>query len=818
MKKNVNKLVILFLCILPIIDLITSIITRFNLFPITIGAIVKGLMMAILIIYVFFFSKSKYQKKSIFYFLLLIIFFAIYILTKKDIWHIQFLINEINYALKYMFLPVCFLGFLNLFEEFKITENDIKKILITNCSVYSFLMLVSYISGTGFNTYNYGSFQAGSNGWFFAANDVGSTMVLLLPSIYLFFSKSKNKYLVLLTLIPMFVISTIGTKVCLMGSIFIIVMISLFLLIKNFKKHIFIVLILLLVTAGLNFYSPSINYINKIYNDSQDAKFDEKDEEIEGDDNRIYLQDFLKNENVLKTVRLIFNNREVFFINNFNIYAKASSVDKIFGIGWNNRNVINDKKIAKIVEIDTFDIWLHYGIIGFIIYYAPFVFILCSCFVKLIKEKVKQLDILMCFFTSLLTFGISSIAGHVLGSPAVSIYMVYYLLIIYWFTFQNKNVILEETTQKKKITILNFHLNYGGIEKYISSICEMLGEDYDIELGITYRIVKKPSFYLPPNVKIHYLTSVTPNRDKFLDALRQKKIGSILIEGIKSIHILLLKRTKSIEYIRNIKSDYIITTNCFYNTLVGKYASKKIYKISTEHNYHNNDKKYISKFIKSNKKIDKVVLVSNDLYTFYNELIPNKCVYIPNTVDSKNSVLSNLSYNSIINIGRFSKEKGLFDLVDVVKIIKETIPNIKCYLIGDGYLNTKLRNYIEENKLSNNFIMPGFLNDKQKQKYFLKSSIYVMTSFSESFGLTLLEAMNYGLSCVAFDSANGAQQILKSTGYLISNRNKQDMASCIIDLLKNKKMIRENIPNNLTELEKYNSRTIKKKWIKLLNI
>ena len=46
----------------------------------------------------------------------------------------------------------------------------------------------------------------------------------------------------------------------------------------------------------------------------------------------------------------------------------------------------------------------------------------------------------------------------------------------------------------KKITIISLHLNYGGIEKYISSLCKMLQDEYKINLIITYKMNEKPSF------------------------------------------------------------------------------------------------------------------------------------------------------------------------------------------------------------------------------------------------------------------------------------------------------------------------------------
>lgn len=62
-----------------------------------------------------------------------------------------------------------------------------------------------------------------------------------------------------------------------------------------------------------------------------------------------------------------------------------------------------------------------------------------------------------------------------------------------------------------------------------------------------------------------------------------------------------------------------------------------------------------------------------------------------------------------------------------------------------------------------------------------------MTSFTESFGIVLLEAARYGIPAVAFKNS-GANEIIKNNwdGYLIDDRDKKIMAKKIIELLKNK--------------------------------
>ena len=57
----------------------------------------------------------------------------------------------------------------------------------------------------------------------------------------------------------------------------------------------------------------------------------------------------------------------------------------------------------------------------------------------------------------------------------------------------------------KKVSLLALHLNYGGVEKAIINQANMLCEDFDVELAVTYKIEDKPAFYLNPKVKVIYL-------------------------------------------------------------------------------------------------------------------------------------------------------------------------------------------------------------------------------------------------------------------------------------------------------------------------
>ena len=64
-----------------------------------------------------------------------------------------------------------------------------------------------------------------------------------------------------------------------------------------------------------------------------------------------------------------------------------------------------------------------------------------------------------------------------------------------------------------KITIMALHLGFGGIEKYVITIANMLSEKHDVEIISTYKMNEKPSFPLSDKVKVTYLIkNMVPNK------------------------------------------------------------------------------------------------------------------------------------------------------------------------------------------------------------------------------------------------------------------------------------------------------------------
>lgn len=373
----------------------------------------------------------------------------------------------------------------------------------------------------------------------------------------------------------------------------------------------------------------------------------------------------------------------------------------------------------------------------------------------------------------------------------------------------------------RKIVILALHLGTGGAEKVISNLANLLSENNDVSIISTYKLKGSPAFYINDKVKINYLiTNLEPNKQSLKSALKSFNLIKSAYEIIKSFKILVLRKTRMIKAIKNLDCDIVISTRILHNNWVGKYARKDIIKISQEHNHHNNNQKYIKKLIKSLNNFDYFMPVSKELCDFYSKKISKpKVVYIPNFIDNVSNTTCNLSSKQLISVGRLDSIKGFDDLIDIFNLFYQNHPDWNLHIVGDGPEKQNLQTKINKLGLTKKIILCGTKHSNELENEYLNSSIYLMTSHSESFGLVLVEAANYGLPLLAFDSAQGAKEIIENNknGFLIENRNAKEMVAKIEDLISNPSKMQYFSKNSKNTALKFSKEAISKEWNKFLN-
>lgn len=393
----------------------------------------------------------------------------------------------------------------------------------------------------------------------------------------------------------------------------------------------------------------------------------------------------------------------------------------------------------------------------------------------------------------------------------------------------------------KKVLILALHLGYGGVEKTITSLANSLikNTNYEVEIASIYNLYGNPVYDLNDKVKVTYLIDsdlplkvskyknllfrfhfLTLTKLLFKDYISKAKFKELFND---SLGILMYsKRSKVIKkLLKETDADVIISTRIFLNELLSLYAKDNVLKIGWEHNHHHNDLKYATDVVRSAKNLDYLVLVSKSLQKFYRKKLATykcKCVYIPNAIENIPKTKSPLTSNHLISVGRLAPEKGYLDLLKIFNDLKKKKFTWHLDIVGDGNERTKLEKYIKDNNLTNDVTLHGFKSSTEIEHLMRKASIYVMTSYTESFGIVLLEAMSNGLPCLAFDSAEGAKEIITSglDGYLIKHRNFKVMEKKILDLAKDLDKRKELGKNGRCKVKEYVSDKVVEKWQKII--
>lgn len=369
----------------------------------------------------------------------------------------------------------------------------------------------------------------------------------------------------------------------------------------------------------------------------------------------------------------------------------------------------------------------------------------------------------------------------------------------------------------KKITIFVLHLGYGGIEVATTNLANMLSSNYNVEIISFYNIYGKPVYELDSKVNVKFLYNGKPNRDEFIENLKKLKVIRTFKEGLKALKILYLKKKLIINEIKKCNSDLIISTRVELTELLSKYYVGNAILVSQEHSYHHNNEKYINRIKKSLKNIDYFMPVSRRLAKFYKNKIKTgtKVMYGPLCLDYLPDKESKKVNKNIISIGRLSKEKGFLDLIDVFKIINDNDKECYLHIIGDGSEREKIEKKIDELELNDYVILYGYKDKEFIREKLNDMSLYLMTSYEESFGLVLLEASSFGIPSIAFSSAEGACEIIRNDtdGYLIEARNKDEMAKKALELLDNKNKLSSFGHESRIKSEEYSYDNIKEKWL-----
>ncbi len=392
---NLKKIILYYFYCFLILDLINGIILTIysDGLPITIGQIIRGIL-ALLLIYEIISSRYiKNENKHALYFLSLIPFLIILYFFRDGV------LIAIPFELAESIKPLFFLLLLgHIISHREYYARYIIKILRFNAIIYSLALILGYITGIGINAYSV--YYEASKSFFYASN---ATAIIGLSFVIFFTYRLKSEKLdifyLILTLISLYIS---GSMVVVIYPLFLVF----FLIYKTFSRnYLKIISTTIIIFIGLLFFTGIFNPTLFIQN-ALISRYQER---------ALHSINFFSNHEKINITPL----RWYSYLSATRAFRAHEGLTNILNepinctIGYGS--AMRSKKVgAKYArkfgaEMDFIDIFLTYGILGFLIIYYPMI--------KIILPLIKKFDTNQNAMVIYTIFLYSSLAGHVLIQP-----------------------------------------------------------------------------------------------------------------------------------------------------------------------------------------------------------------------------------------------------------------------------------------------------------------------------------------------------------------------------------------------------------------
>lgn len=432
---NVMQLILLaYILIQPILDLLVFI-------GLPVSTVVRAAVIPAGMLYILFFLKGNQKKYIVGYFVVLLIYFGMHTVLNyylKDPFSITF---ELQNIVKTIYFPTVMFVYYTFFKQY-FSKESLKQwlplIFTINLTFISLIVFLAGVTDTGKRTYGFLE-KEGQTGWFFSGNELSAIMTMTLPFVIIYLLRKTNFIqqiiVFFLIVLSMWAMLTVGTKVTLVGVIvaaglgFIISIVRL-----RHKEWLNFILMALLIIGLVGFIpsSPIGNNLGLAIETSEEESAGQEEEEaasggnndgqIESEDEttRQRFEDSLSN---IPMHSVLFSGRVDFMAESMQQYVNAPTAQKAFGMGRSGNYVSADS--AKSIEMDFFDWFFNFGILGFIILILPFFYMISAYIKNIVKAGRSAFNVYA--VTSLLCVGMGTggafIAGHVLSYPGSGLYL-----------------------------------------------------------------------------------------------------------------------------------------------------------------------------------------------------------------------------------------------------------------------------------------------------------------------------------------------------------------------------------------------------------
>lgn len=341
---------------------------------------------------------------------------------------------------------------------------------------------------------------------------------------------------------------------------------------------------------------------------------------------------------------------------------------------------------------------------------------------------------------------------------------------------------------------------------------------YEIHIILTDGKDKKPYYELHPSITLHQLDI---NYDEMYGRTLSKRIL-----GYWKKQQLFKKRLN--EYLCNIRPDITISLlrrdiNFINKVKDGSTKIGEIHFNKSDYRAFNDNhlpmflqrivKRYwMWQLIHQLRQLKRFIVLSHEDAAQWTEL--NNVSVIYNPLPFFPESYSDGSQKQVIAVGRYVFQKGFDRLISAWKIVNEQHPEWTLRIYGDG-MRKQLQQQINSLDISSSCILEHSVPNIVDK--YCESSIFVLSSRFEGFGIVIIEAMACGIPPVSFTCPCGPRDIIADgkDGLLVENGDIEGLAGKICYLIENEDIHKEMGKQARINVERFKIEHVAQEWKEL---
>ncbi len=430
----------------------------------------------------------------------------------------------------------------------------------------------------------------------------------------------------------------------------------------------------------------------------------------------------------------------------------------LFGYGVEGFSIVSG--VGTYSHSNFAEVICNFGLLGFILFYTPMIIFI----VRAILSKRVDKAFIITFVTYYLIVGFANVIYYK---------KIYYLILAFMFylafieSVEYKKVSLG--IDAKRILFICDSMKSGGAEKVISTLSnEMHNQGLKVTILGVADLEEPKSFY------------------PLVEGVRYKTLANGSGKRINPIKRVYMLRKTIEEYEPDVVISFLPNANVY--TYLALLWTGIPHIVSERNNPYIDPKGKLLRILKKRafNGADGAVFQTQDAMNFYNEKVQSKGTIIKNPIIlSGERPLSNPSRNNtVLAVGRLTKQKNYFNLLDAFKRFNEKKNNLyDLKIYGGGPLKEELYNHCTKLGIVNKVSFMG--NDATWHQKEYNDAMFILSSDYEGMPNSLAEAMALGIPSISTDCpTGGSRELIQDgvNGYLVPVNDSIALSNKMVEL------------------------------------